>query len=302
MCTESAEGHTCCSGGKRNLAKKKRLPARPNRGARATVAQHLAKADRLMLRYVLPWLKFSSKHLRAEFLKTYHKSARGQAGVIVKSVDWQVVQDEGEKALKAGYFDIFRYTGEGVFAVNRVQLSYDVFNPRALEWAKRNAAKDVRFILKGSKKALQNTIAASIESGASTRQTMKAISDVILLTPNQARALSKFKEDLLTDRTDLTAAQVNKRVDRYHDRLLRRRSEMIVRTESSKAYNEGLIESHLQLGTKYLDFLANADACPICTPLDGSTYSIEAARGVIPVHPNCRCSWVRRRRSLREAA
>ena len=31
--------------------------------------------------------------------------------------------------------------------------------------------------------------------------------------------------------------------------------------------------------------------CPKCAPLEGKVYSIRQARGVIPLHPRCRCAW-----------
>lgn len=32
--------------------------------------------------------------------------------------------------------------------------------------------------------------------------------------------------------------------------------------------------------------------CPICDDMEGETYTILEARGIIPVHPRCRCRWV----------
>jgi SPP1 gp7 family putative phage head morphogenesis protein len=31
--------------------------------------------------------------------------------------------------------------------------------------------------------------------------------------------------------------------------------------------------------------------CPKCRQLEGNVYTIDEARGIIPVHPNCRCAW-----------
>jgi len=32
--------------------------------------------------------------------------------------------------------------------------------------------------------------------------------------------------------------------------------------------------------------------CATCEGLEGETYTIDEARGVIPLHPLCRCSWI----------
>jgi hypothetical protein len=31
--------------------------------------------------------------------------------------------------------------------------------------------------------------------------------------------------------------------------------------------------------------------CPQCASLQGTRYTIAEARGVVPVHPRCRCAW-----------
>lgn len=77
-------------------------------------------------------------------------------------------------------------------------------------------------------------------------------------------------------------------------------AEIIARTEANRAYNEGNLDALGQAGVERAQWLLASDACPICvelaetTPGDklGKIMSLDEASGVIPAHPQCRCTWV----------
>jgi SPP1 gp7 family putative phage head morphogenesis protein len=76
------------------------------------------------------------------------------------------------------------------------------------------------------------------------------------------------------------------------------RAETIARTEVINAHAEGKLDSFEELGIDELGVLAefstagDEKVCPRCGALQGNTYTVDEARGVIPVHPNCRCTWI----------
>lgn len=76
------------------------------------------------------------------------------------------------------------------------------------------------------------------------------------------------------------------------------RGRLIARTEVIRAHAEASLNRYAQFGLHMVqgkvEFATAADdrVCPICDDLDGETFTIDEARGVIPVHPSCRCSWV----------
>lgn len=76
-----------------------------------------------------------------------------------------------------------------------------------------------------------------------------------------------------------------------------RRSKVLARTELVHAHAEGALDTMEDLGIKQtsaeLEFLTADDdgVCPVCKKLNGKVYTIPEARGIIPVHPNCRCAW-----------
>lgn len=77
-------------------------------------------------------------------------------------------------------------------------------------------------------------------------------------------------------------------------------SEIIARTEANRAYNEGNLDALGQAGVEQVQWLLASDACPQCAaeaevaPGEklGRIMSLDEASGVIPAHPQCRCTWV----------
>lgn len=81
--------------------------------------------------------------------------------------------------------------------------------------------------------------------------------------------------------------------------LAKQRALTVARTELIHAYAEGQLDTFDKLGITELgvevEHLTAGDdrVCPKCAALNGKIYkSVAEARGVIPVHPNCRCAWV----------
>jgi len=68
-------------------------------------------------------------------------------------------------------------------------------------------------------------------------------------------------------------------------------ADRLIRTEASYAYNEAAINSYKDAGCMEVDFLAEADCCDVCHEYRGKRFKIAGAP-VIPVHPNCRCTYL----------
>lgn len=82
------------------------------------------------------------------------------------------------------------------------------------------------------------------------------------------------------------------------DGLSRGRANTIARTETIRAHSEGQLDSFQALGVTELGVQAewstagDDSVCPLCEPLEGVTFTVDEARGMIPRHPNCRCTWI----------
>lgn len=81
------------------------------------------------------------------------------------------------------------------------------------------------------------------------------------------------------------------------DGISRTRADTLAQTEIIRAHAEGTLNRFEQAGAKGVvgqaEFATSGDdrVCSICAGLNGRRYTIAEARGIIPVHPRCRCTW-----------
>lgn len=91
------------------------------------------------------------------------------------------------------------------------------------------------------------------------------------------------------------ARDINDRVDKIG--ITRARTH--ARTTVVGSYNEASLRRYEQMMgadaevTVLAEFQTARDSrvCPECASMEGRRYSVREARGVIPVHPRCRCAW-----------
>lgn len=80
--------------------------------------------------------------------------------------------------------------------------------------------------------------------------------------------------------------------------LTRKRALVIARSETIYAHAEGQLDSFERLGVDKLGVQAEWSTagddrvCVQCLPLEGQIMTVKEARGLIPLHPNCRCMWI----------
>lgn len=82
------------------------------------------------------------------------------------------------------------------------------------------------------------------------------------------------------------------------DGLAKQRAVLIARTELVAAQAEGQLDGYEALGVTGVGVFAewttagDERVCASCGVLEGTTFTLEQARGMLPRHPQCRCSWV----------
>ncbi|QTD49648.1 phage head morphogenesis protein [Sulfidibacter corallicola] len=71
------------------------------------------------------------------------------------------------------------------------------------------------------------------------------------------------------------------------------RLELIARTETLRAHNQGRVTFYQQVGVEKVEWLTLDDerVCPVCGPLNGQVFPIDQPLDQ-PRHPNCRCTHV----------
>jgi len=91
---------------------------------------------------------------------------------------------------------------------------------------------------------------------------------------------------------------IARELQKVNEKITKTRALVIARTETIHAHAEGQLDSFEWLGVEKVDIMAEVltagdeRVCTIC--LDAASEGpmlIEEARGIIPLHPNCRCAW-----------
>lgn len=86
-------------------------------------------------------------------------------------------------------------------------------------------------------------------------------------------------------------------VDRV-DAIGKTRARTLARTEVINSHAEASLNAYEEAGVEGVEveseFATARDGkvCSQCRSLEGRTFTLAKARGVIPVHPNCRCAWL----------
>lgn len=76
------------------------------------------------------------------------------------------------------------------------------------------------------------------------------------------------------------------------------RANVLARTEIVRAHAEATLNRFEDFGidkvSAMVEFSTAGDdrVCPDCDALEGEEFTIDEARGIIPVHPSCRCAWL----------
>lgn len=188
-----------------------------------------------------------------------------------------------------------------------VQIRFDSMNPHAATFARTQSSRLITSINESQREAVRNLVETSVAEGRTVFDIARDIRNIVGLRPDQVNALSKYRE-LVTGRPGLTIDQIESKVRRYADALLRQRGELIARTEVLSAANAGQVESWLEARRQGLfsdtmgkQWVVTADEllCPECEALDGQTIGLtegfESEGNSIlfpPAHPNCRCSLI----------
>jgi hypothetical protein len=185
---------------------------------------------------------------------------------------------------------------------------FDVMNPKALAAAEHQAAELLTAVNEETRATVRGMIARAYREGLTAPQTARQIREVIGLNERQATALINYRFGLLED--GASPERVATLAERYGDRLLRQRADMIAQTEIHRASNEGQRElwreavrnGRLNAARARVIWITNVGACSYCegiadlnadgVSIDGEflTGEGDAISGPEESHPNCGCN------------
>lgn len=175
------------------------------------------------------------------------------------------------------------------------ELAVEWMETRGLSLAENQSAR--------AKRAMVNVFRQAIVEGWSMPKLVREIRDQVGLHEQDRDALAAFKDRLGT--ADLTARQERIRTERYRNRLIDQRSELIARTEIKSAEENGKLHAWREMAHQgeiprkskrawVLDgapcaicqTIAESDPVPIGRPFRSSVGTFWAP----PAHPRCECS------------
>lgn len=200
-----------------------------------------------------------------------------------------------EDQVKEGILSVDAKTGD-IWAADYVASAYKQGYQRAYEdLHKSQLSKSVDFY-NGSRQEFLRSAFAQPESmekirllAARTFQDLKGVSQ------DMGTQISRFLVDGMAH--GRSPQQIARDMNRAITKLTNTRARAIARTEIINAHAEGQLDSFQKLGVEKLSVMAEWSTagddlvCPLCHPLEGVTYTIAEARGMLPRHVNCRCAW-----------
>lgn len=241
---------------------------------------------------VREWMQLSRKQIIKDIKNGILKiEKKSKSQIVIDYVDWETIEEKGKSIIKPAYLNIMEKSGNLSLAQARIEASFDVVNPRSVEWAEKYSSELVTLVGKETKAGLREIVSFGVREGRTLRQIAKDIEVTgIGLNKRQTKALYKYRN--LLEAQKVPKKIIKDKFNKYYDRLQRDRSKLIARTEVSRSANEGYLDS-LE-GTRYeeVELSMAADACPACLDLAGETFKRSEARGMLPIHPNCRCHWI----------
>lgn len=220
------------------------------------------------------------------------KKKKSKSQIIIDYVDWETIKKSGTSIIKPAYLNIMEKSGNLSLAQARIEASFDVINPRSVKWAEKYSYELITLVEEETKKGIREIVAHGLKEGKTLTQIAKDIGNLrdVGLNARQSASLLKYRKALEAKRLP-KELYLQKYTKRY-DRMLRERSRLIARTEVSRGVNEGYLDS-LE-GSRYeeVELSSAADACAHCLSLAGQKFKRSEARGMLPLHPNCRCHWI----------
>lgn len=189
-------------------------------------------------------------------------------------------------------------------------MAFNVTDPRAVEWAATRAGELVVTTSQAVRDDVRQVITSAFVNQTPPREIAGMIDRQVGLFPRWANAVENRYQTSLTSfiGSGMSVAEAQDRAkalaDAYRERLIDKRCQMIARTETIRAANEGRAQAWAQAvdaglidpATTTKEWVAEADACDDCAELDTEQVllddSFSSGDEMPPAHPNCRCSAV----------
>lgn len=212
--------------------------------------------------------------------------------ITTKLTDWEWIEERGNSILKPAILTVLGNGANEAFIIGGIEAKFDILNPKSVAWAQKHCATLVREVTKETRKGIKQIIRRGIKEGKGMPVIARKIRPLVGLTSRQMMAVANHEEWLIINRPELSAREIDRRIDVYARRKHRKRADMIARTESAYAVDEGTLQGYEQEEVEKVEWLTSqVGACDYCISQSGRKFKIEEAHGKQPGHPICRCCW-----------
>lgn len=184
-----------------------------------------------------------------------------------------------------------------------INTSFNMRSPEAIRWARDHTAEVIADIDEATRAGVRTTISEAFEYGGHPYEQARKIRESLGLTERQTKAVWNYRR--LLEETARTAAAVDAMVNTKIKRMLKQRAEMIARTETIRAANQGQLlhwqdmerKGYIDAQTTYREWIVTPDdrLCQFCASVGAEppvkfTEPFEGGIMSPPLHPLCRCA------------
>lgn len=189
-----------------------------------------------------------------------------------------------------------------------IDVSFDLRNPYSEDFVRRRAGELVSGVTEAARERIREVIEAGFVDGQTVQQTALSLRETLTLGDRLWRAV----DNQVMQMTDAGASleTVSDQAAAYAERLLAYRAELIARTETMTASNQGVLDSWRQaqgdgllpggMQKQWIHAAGSKRTCEICdglgesdpVPIGEQFYSEELDDYFDrpPAHPDCRCT------------
>ena len=138
---------------------------------RKQVLKLMDESEAYLYPKIRDWMQLTRKQIirdiKSRILKIEKKS---KSQIIIDYVDWETVEKKGKSIIKPAYLNIMEKSGNLSLAQARLEASFDIINPRSVEWAEKYSSELVTLVGKETKTGLRTIVSYGVKEGKTLRQ------------------------------------------------------------------------------------------------------------------------------------
>jgi hypothetical protein len=226
---------------------------------------------------------------------------------VLKETNWELIAaTELQPEIASTLRDVLESAARFTPLPIQAEIAWDILDPKALDWIRNEAGTLITNITKETLQAVRETITRGFQEGKGTAATADTLRDIIGMNSRQAATYEKYAADLAE--RGISATRQTSLLETYQRKLIKDRANLISRTETIKAANEGwrqgiqkaVDDNLLDPNVWEIGWIVTQDdrRCERCQSMRGKRRPINGAyiegeyagTSGPPGHPACRCS------------